>query len=131
MSNHDSSKFWVHDPSINGHKGHPRVLVAFRQDPDKGTVTYAATTWNPKETDKYPFSRRHALQRVEGRLACPHRSRTIDVKACGVRMSIIIDLVERDDHMNRTDTARYAACQNAYEQRLWQVEIAPAATASL
>jgi len=124
-------KFWVHDPdSAKGAKGHPRVLIAFRRN-DDGTVTYAATTWCPKETIKYPFDRQHATQRAEGRLACPRRSHTIPVKGVGPRMSIVIDLMERDEKNGRRDTARYQACLNAAIKKLWQAEAEPAAVASL
>lgn len=126
-------KFWVHDPPKGEHRGHPRVLVAFRHN-DDGTVTYAATTWSPKEALKYPFDRQQATKRAEGRLACPRRSRTIKVGPSGPRMSIVIDILERDDANGRTDTARYQACQAAFEQKLWQADIskenAPVATAA-
>ncbi len=111
-------KFWLYDSSANGHKGHPRTLVAFQRGSD-GTIFYAHTTWNPDDDE--PFDRTQAVRRVEGRLKCPKRFRTTS-DTCGAHKSILKAMMAADERSGRTSTARYRVCHEAYVNRKFKTD---------
>jgi hypothetical protein len=122
LAAHTIRKFWVHDPNEPGEqKGHPRTLIAFKVDAEKGVITYAHTTWNPD----YPeaFDRAQAVKRAEGRLMCPKRQHTVTVGAAGdigIHMTILMAMAARDGENDRINTARYSACRFAMRTRTFK-----------